>query len=119
MSKELFPFGISDKEELKKSGDVSFFLNDGTPHLVDFSPRVVPSPTPAAPVQPVVAADPKEGSAQEPAYSTGDATQNPPSSEKPDVDPKAPVQPDATGATTKSKESATSKQTSSPPTPKS
>lgn len=110
MSKEVFPFGLSDKAELKTSGDPNIFNPDGTPHLVDFSPRITPQPV--TPTQPVAAADPKEESAQEPVYSTEDATQTPPSSETSADEPKQPVQPDATVVTTKSKASGASKQTS-------
>lgn len=112
MSKEIFPFGLSDKEELKSSGDVSIFHPDGTPHLVDFSPRVTPQPV--APTQPVVAADPKGESAPEPVYSQGDATKDPENSGTPSEGPTQPVQPDATEATTPSKTGASSKPTSSP-----
>ena len=110
MSEEIFPFGLSDKSELKKGGDPSIFHKDGTPHFVDFSPRVTPQPS--APAQPAVQQDPKEGSAQAPAPSQEGATSQSPSSETPADDPKQPAQPDATGGTTKSKASGTSKQTS-------
>jgi hypothetical protein len=108
VSQQLFPFGLSDKTELKDSGERSIFHKDGTPHLVDFSPRAVPSP-PVQPTQPVVAQDPKDEPAQEPASSTEAPTPTDPSTQTTSAAAKQPAQPGATGGTTKAKATETSK----------
>jgi hypothetical protein len=110
-SQEVFPFGLSDKGKLKNHEDRSIFNPDGTPFLVDFGPTVLKS-GPVVPTQPVVAPDPKAESAPAPVYSKEDTTPETSSSETPSEETKTPVQPGATGGTTKSKGTGTSKPTS-------